>query len=327
LVRILDATLREGEQAEGVKFTKDQKVEIARALADFGVDVIEAGHPYVSSYDAECVKAVADCVEHLNLPVETLAHARAKKEDVAAVLTCGTQWVGIFMGINETSLTHRLQKTRDEAINRLVQTIAYAKGNGLKVRYTIEDATRTTIADIVEIGKLAREAGASILSLADTVGTATPEAYYGLVSEVKEKVGLDVEIHCHNDRGLALANSLAGFRAGASTIDASINGLGERCGITVLAELCLNLELYGNGGRKLKKLPLLSSMVEKYSGISVSPLSPIVGRNAFTHAAHLHAGAMMRDLHSYEPYPPDMIGRKHQIPHPSREQTAKNPQR
>ena len=130
---------------------------------------------------------------------------------------------------------------------------------------------------------------------------------------MKKVVGLDIEVHCHNDRGLALANALAAFRAGASTIDASVNGLGERCGITTLAELCLNLRLYGEGKWKLEKLSQLSRIVEEYSGIGVNQLSPVVGENAFTHKARLHAQTMIRNPCAYEPYPPEMIGRKHKI--------------
>ena len=312
-MRILDTTLREGEQTDGVTFTSKQKMKIARMLADFGVDIVEAGHPVISSYAAECVKSVANSVARLNSHTETLGHARAKIKDIDAVLACRTQWVGIFMGINPKSLMYRYQKTKQQAIDELVQAIVYAKENGLKVRYTIEDATRTSIMDIVEVGKLTKEAGADVLSLADTVGLATPEVFYELVSKVKRTVGLNLEVHCHNDRGLALANSLAGFRAGASTIDASINRLGERCGITSLAELCLNLQLNGRGEWKLEKLPLLSRIVEKYSNIPINPLSPVVGKNAFTHKADLHVKAMMRNAHSYEPYPPKMIGRKHKI--------------
>lgn len=308
MVTILDTTLREGEQTPNVKFAKEQKIKIARLLDDFCVDIIEIGHPIISDYDKECVKAVAS----LNLKAETLAHARALKEDIDAVVDCGTDWVGIFCGINKFALKHKLHRTKKEVINMITDSIKYAKDNGLKVRYTIEDATRTDFKDIIEIGKLAKQAGANILSLADTVGVTTPEQFHNLITKIKKRVDIDLEVHCHNDLGLALANSLVAYKTGVKTIDVTINGLGERAGLTSLAELCLALKLLYKvrNNWKLKELPKLSKIVEKFSGISMDTLRPIIGENVFTHTADLHQKATKKNPTCYESIDPRVLRRK-----------------
>lgn len=307
MVKILDSTLREGEQTPNVKFTKEQKNKIAKLLDDFGVDIIEIGHPAISDYDKECVKAVAN----LNLKAETLAHARAVKQDLDMVLNCGTDWVGIFCGINQLSLKYKLHRTKKEATEMIIQSIKYAKKNHLKVRYTIEDATRTDIKDIIQLAKLAKKAGADVISLPDTVGTTSPEQYYELVSKVKKSVDIDIEAHCHNDFGLALANALAAYRAGAKIIDVTINGLGERAGLTSLAELCsvLKLQYREKNNWKLKNLIKISNNVTLFSGIKIDQLRPIIGENAFIHTADLHQKAVRKKLTCYESINPAVLGR------------------
>lgn len=308
MVKILDTTLREGEQTPNVKFTKEQKIKIAKLLDDFGVDIIEVGHPIISNYDKECVKAVTN----LKLKAETLAHARARKKDIEAVIDCGTDWVGIFCGINKFSLKYKLCKTRKEVINAIVKSIKYAKENNLKVRYTIEDASRTNLRDIIQIAKLAKQAEADVVSFADTTGIMKPEGFYGLIETLKREVNINLEVHCHNDFGLALANSLAAYRAGVEVIDVSVNGLGERAGLTSLSELCLTLKLLYNNKKdwKLKNLPKISKVVEKFSKISVDKLRPVIGENAFTHTADLHIKAVKRKPKCYESINPKILGRE-----------------
>lgn len=308
MVSILDTTLREGEQTPNVKFTKNQKIKIAKLLDDFGVDIIEIGHPIISDYDKGCVKAIAN----LKLKAETLAHARAKREDIDTVIDCGTDWVGIFCGINKFSLKYKLHKTKKEVISAIVNSIKYAKENGLKVRYTIEDASRTNLRDIIKIAKLAKQAKADVVSFADTTGTMRPEELYRLIKTLKREVSINLEVHCHNDFGLALANSLAAYRAGVKVIDVSVNGLGERAGLTSLSELCLTLKLLYNDKKnwKLKNLPKISEVVEKFSKISIDKLRPVIGKNAFTHTADLHIKAVRKEPRSYESINPRILGRK-----------------
>lgn len=311
MVKILDTTLREGEQTAGIKFSVEQKIEIARKLDKFGVDYIEAGMPIISEYDKKCVVAVAN----LGLKAEILGHTRAKKEDIDAVAETGCKWVGIFCGINDLSRKYKLNnRTKKEVYAMIEESIKYAKSKGLKVRYTVEDATRTPIKDLIEIAKLAKKAGADRFSVADTVGCAIPESMFKLILTLKNEVDIELEAHCHNDFGLALANSLAAYRAGADVIDVTVNGLGERAGLTSLAEFCLALKkLYNFNKSGYTILPELNKLVEKYSAVHLDSLRPIVGKNAFTHTAKLHRLAVEQNPSCYESISPGFVGRKREV--------------
>jgi len=318
MVEILDATLREGEQTQGVKFSLEQKVEIAKKLDEFGVDYIEAGMPIISDYDFQAVKAVA----HLGLRAEVLGHARAKPEDIVAVANSGCKWVGIFCGINDLSIAHRIHGKNKEGVYDMIgDSIRYAKKLGLKVRYTVEDATRTHSFNLIEIAELAERAGADRFSIADTVGCASPELTSELVSGLKKEVKIPLEVHCHNDLGLALANSLAAYNAGADVLDAAVNGLGERTGITSLQELSLALahlhkqERYSK--RNLSILTDLSELVAKCSGVRLDALRPVTGENAFTHTAKLHTKAVGFNPKTYESINPQDVGRERKIAVPN----------
>ena len=302
--------MREGKQTANVTFTLAQHVKIAQFLDDFGVDIIEVGHPIVSPHETKCIKAVT----RLNLRSQTLAHARARKEDIDAALQCGTNWVGIFAGINTLSLKHRYrhEKTKQQVLDMIAESVAYAKGRGLLVKCSIEDATRTPIEDIIEVAALAKRSGADVLSITDTVGITTPERFQDLLKTIRENVRIDLEVHCHNDYGLALANSLAAYRAGVKVIDVSVNGIGERAGITSLAELCTSLKLLYEVKNtwQLDRLQEMSREVATISGVGMDNLRPIVGMNAFTHTADLHVKTVEREPKAYESIKPDSLGRK-----------------
>ncbi|MDP3026309.1 MAG: 2-isopropylmalate synthase [Nanoarchaeota archaeon] len=315
MVQILDTTLREGEQAFGVRFTLEQKVELAQLLDKAGVDYIEAGMPIISDYDRKSVKAVAN----LGLRAEVLGHARAKIKDIDAVVESNCEWVGIFCGVNDLSLKHKLNgKTKQEAFSMIGDSIEYSKNKGLKVRYTIEDATRTNIKDLVSIARVAGDSGADRICIADSVGCATPEKIQNLVYELKN--GLPLEVHCHNDYGLALANSLTAYEAGAEVISASVNGIGERAGITSLQEFMLALRnLYKDevNIRNLKFITQVSRKVEEITGINLDALRPITGENAFTHIAELHRKAVISCPQTYEHLTPSSVGRERTIALPN----------
>jgi len=307
MIKVLDTTLREGEQNPGVKFTSQQKVAIAELLDQLGIDIIEAGHPFISDHDKECVHTVAN----LGLKAAVLAHARAKLEDIDAVCACGAEWVGIWSGINQDSLTYKYHRSKDYVATQIREAINYAVQQKLKVRFTIEDATRTEVKDILMFAAIAETAGASVLSLSDTVGTAVPEQFFDLVRQVKNATTMAIEVHCHNDLNLALANSLAAHRAGASIIDVTVNGLGERAGITSLAELCTTLKLKYDAKNNwdLSLLPELSAKVAEFSGVQLDDLRAIIGHNAFTHTAKLHIDASRQKPSCYEPIDPGIVGR------------------
>lgn len=311
-VRIIDTTLREGVQAPGVDFSAEDSLVIAQALAALGVDTIECGHPLKSRQELLRVQTLTEA--KLGIPI--LAHSRAKMEDIKAVADSGAEWVGIFLGINHYTRTARLKdSTVRELLQKIDGSVAYAKSLNLKVRYTVEDASRTSVPDLQRAYAAAVDAGADRICFADTVGMLEPDAVRNVVSTIKLLFpDVDLEIHLHDDRGLAMANSLAAVDAGVDWVSTSVNGLGERCGITDTLALMANLHY-----RRIRRLrednaPTLvqmSEMVESLSGQVVDARRPVIGRNAFKHKARLHRLAMERDNDAYTWFDkPSLIGGK-----------------
>ena len=301
MVEINDATLREGNQASGVKFTVDDSIRIATMLDELGVDMIEIGHPLAGAGEFARAKAVAD----LNLRAEIVAHARAHADDICAVAETGAQWVGIFLGVNDITMKARvLDHSYSQLVDKVVAAVRVAKDCGLRVRYSCEDASRTGDDFLHDVFAAAVDAGADRICYADTIGHAGPD-------QIREKVRMMVEsfptttneVHLHDDRGLAMANALAAVEAGVTSVSTSVNGLGERTGITEFCNLLVNLGFLG-----LRPLPdisalrALSQTVVEASNTPVDPLRPIVGANAFKHGSKLHVRAT-----SYEPRAYDWI--------------------
>lgn len=237
-IEILDTTLREGEQSRGILFTTGQKIKIAEKLDGFGVDYIELGHPAASP----SVRKAVTVISSLGLQAQTVAHARAKKEDIDIIRKCKTAWAGIFSGINTFSLNYRLRSDRKTVVTNILNAIKYAKDCGLKVRFTCEDASRTGRKELVDLYAMAVASGADRICVADTVGILTPSKTKALLAYIKKYVTADMHVHFHNDFGLAVANSLAAYEAGARALDVSINGIGERSGVAALAEVCMALK-------------------------------------------------------------------------------------
>ncbi len=306
-VYIVDTTLREGEQTPGVSFTIDQKLEIARKLDEIGVDMIEAGHPAVAPDIEKAVKLIVK----EGLQAEIIAHSRAVRYDIEKAAECEVDRIAIFYGVSDIHLKYKHKASREEALQIIAEHIEFAKSHGVKVRFTAEDASRTELSYLIQVVKIAHEAGADRVSLADTVGILTPFRARELFSRVKQAVPtVELDIHAHNDLGLAVANSLAAFEGGATGIHVTVNGLGERCGIASLQEVAVALKvLYGIDTVDLKKLVDLSKLVERYSGIVLPPHMPVVGDNAFTHKAGVHVAGVLANPETYEPYPPELVGR------------------
>ncbi len=308
-VHILDATLREGEQAAGVSFTIDEKIEIAKKLDEVGVRIIEAGHPLVSKDVFEAVKRIA--AEGLDARV--LGHARALQQDLDAAISCDVDQIGIFVGSTKRKL-ESMHMNEEKAIDVSTQAIEYAKDHGFETRFTAEDGTRAEEPFLERLCSAAVEAGADRICIADTVGFTTPSKMRRLYSKFKDLLKIDMEAHCHNDFGLAVANTLAAYEGGASFLSVSVNGIGERAGIASLAEIATCLKtIYSVDTIRLDKMVSLTPLIEKYSGIVVSPISPIVGENAFSHKAGVHTAAVLFDPSTYEAFPPDLVGRRRQI--------------
>lgn len=308
MVEILDSTLREGEQTSGVTFTIDEKLIIADLLDEFRVDIIEAGHPCVSEDVSKSIKKIAN----QEYDAEVLAHCRALKKDVDLALNCDVDWVGIFFCVSNNRLKYQFKTTLKNAIKQITDAVEYAKDHGLKVRYTPEDSIRTEYKSLITVCKAAVEAGADKISIADTVGAITPIRMYNLIRKIKSDLNVELNVHCHNDLGLATANALAAYEAGVSLIDVTINGIGERTGITPLSEVCIALHSIYNIDNiwNLKMIPILSQKIAEFSGIKIPKNAPIVGENAFIHNAGLHVAAVLYNPKFYELFPPELIGRK-----------------
>jgi 2-isopropylmalate synthase len=308
-VLILDTTLREGEQTPGVSFSIEDKLQIARKLDEIGINMIEAGHPVVSKDVFEAVKRIA--AERLS--AEILAHSRALISDVDAAIKCDVDRVAIFLGVTKEKL-RSMNIDENKAIEMAVNSIQYAKDHGLKVRFTAEDATRADYNFVVRICKAAIEAGADRISIPDTVGCMTPFKIKELFSRLSSELNAELDAHCHNDLGMAVANALAALEGGATAVHTTVNGLGERAGITPLEPFAVALKvIYNIDTVKLDKLPELSTMIEKLSGIPISPLQPIVGDNVFSHKGGVHSAAVIFDPRTYEAFPPELVGRQREI--------------
>lgn len=324
MVTVLDSTLREGEQTPGVCFDVHIKLAIADLLARVGVDVIEAGHPAVTDDIRNAVTLLAA----RGLGPRIGAHARSLKGDVDLALGCGVQFLGVFYCVSDERLgDSRLSLTA--AVDRIASVVRYAREQrpGLLIRYTPEDAVRSAFDNVLTAASVAAEAGADIVSIADTTGYLLPGTgrdMYTLVSRLGEGLaarGLTpkIAVHCHNDRGLALANALDGVRAGAEIVDASVLGLGERAGIVDLATLLAVLaQDYGQGAGScgpwdLTLLPELYDLVSRYARIPVPAHFPVTGRNAFTHCAGIHTQAATRNPLHYQSLPADLVGRASEI--------------
>ena len=280
-VIIHDATLRDGEQTPGVVFRKEDKVRIARALDAAGVDRIEAGMPAVSAEDAEAVSAIAA----LGLKAKIFTFARAMKEDVDMALACGASGVVIEVPIGLPKLIHQFKWTWEDVVRKSVPVINYARSKGLHAVFFPYDATRAREEDLdAMLEAVTREARPDSIGLVDTMGCASPQAIAYLVKKYRNYTGLPVEIHTHNDFGMAVATELAAVGAGATTVHSCVNGLGERTGNAALEELILGLELlYGvRTGCDLAALTELSSLVEELSGVSLARNKPIVGLGNYT---------------------------------------------
>lgn len=306
---ILDSTLREGEQTPGVSFSVEEKLEIARRLDDAGVPMIEAGHPAVSKDVAEAVKRIS--AERLS--AEVLAHSRAMIKDVDCALKADVKRVAIFIGVTERKL-RSLKMTEDMAVEAATKSVQYARDHGARVRFTAEDGTRASREFVLRICQAAIEAGADRISIPDTVGIMTPDAIRETFSFFSKRLNAELDAHCHNDLGMATANALAALEGGATAVHTTVNGLGERAGITSMEPLAVALKVIkGIDTVNLSKLPELSLLVEKYSGVPISPIQPIVGENAFSHKGGVHAAAVIFDPQTYEAFPPTIVGRQREI--------------
>jgi len=309
-IRVLDSTLREGEQHPGVSFTNKQRIQIAWMLDYFGVDQIEIS-PVVSTDHKEAVKTIIK----QGLKADIVSHGRALKEDIDVSLSCDAKWCAAYLGISDIHLKDKLRITREQAMERAVETVEYAKSHGLKIRFTVEDGSRAEPEFLLKMCRAIEEAGVDRISLPDTVGILRPVGMYNFVKKVRETVDVSLDAHVHNDIGFALANAFAACDAGVDQIHTTIDGIGERTGIPSLAEVSVALTYLFKSPNdfRLDMLQDLSRLIEEYTSIRPYDSKPIVGSSAYKHKAGTHLAAILRNPAAYEPIPPRTVGNRRRI--------------
>ena len=309
-IRILDSTLREGEQHPGVSFTNKQRIQVAWMLDYFGVDQIEIS-PVISEDHREATRTIMQ----QGLQADIVSHGRALREDIDVSIDCGAEWCAAYLGISDIHLADKLRITREEALERAVDTVEYAKSHGLKIRFTLEDGSRAEPEFMKRVCAAIRDAGVDRISLPDTVGIMRPAGMINFVRAAREVVDTPLDVHVHNDMGLALANALAACDAGVDQIHTTIDGIGERTGIPALAEVAVVLTyLYRSpNDLRLDMLQDLSRLIENYTAIPPYDSKPVVGSSAYKHKAGTHLAAILRNPAAYEPIPPRVVGNRRKI--------------
>lgn len=324
-IRIFDTTLRDGEQSPGASLTSAEKLEIARQLAKLGVDIIEAGFPAASPDDLEAVKQIA---QEVGNPLDTTARvpviaglARANKNDIdkawEAVRYAAHPRIHTFLATSDIHLKYKLKMSREDVVERVREMVSYAKSLCDDVEFSPEDAGRSDPEYLLEVLEVAIQAGATTLNIPDTVGYTTPQEFgaliKGLIENTPGSERVIWSVHCHDDLGLATANTLAGVSNGARQVEVTINGIGERAGNTSLEEVVMAMHtrpaLFGiQHGIETTQIARASRMVSNYTGIPVQPNKAIVGANAFAHEAGIHQDGMLKNNMTYEIMKPETVG-------------------
>ena len=317
-VYIWDETLRDGEQTPGVALTIDEKIEIAKLLDEIGVDIVAVGFPAVSDAEKEAVTAIAK--EGLSNAV-VAAPARAVISDIDACIDAGVSEVPIFIATSDFRLKYQLRMTREEMLERLTECVEYGKEHGLIIDYIAEDSTRSDIDFLCKAYKQAIDAGADKICVADTVGFVRPRVMTHIMREIKSRLWTEnkykvpIAVHCHDDFGLANANTLAAIEEGATYAHVCVNGYGERAGNAALEEVVIALEeLYGiSTGIDTEKMYRLSRVVERHFMIPLPLHKAISGDNAFTHSSGIHSHGQLTHSMTYEPINPHDVGRRREF--------------
>jgi 2-isopropylmalate synthase len=320
---IFDTTLRDGEQAPGASLSIAEKLEIAQQLAHLGVDIIEAGFPVSSPVQFEATKLVSEQVAGPTIA----ALARTDEKDIEAagkaVAPAKKRRIHTFIATSPIHMKHKLKKTSAEVLKMAVEAVRFAKTFTDDVEFSPEDACRSEMSFLIEVLTATIEAGATTLNIPDTVGYIIPYEYGRIIAQLKEKVpGIDrciISTHCHNDLGMAVANSLAGVRNGARQVECSVNGLGERAGNAALEEIVMAIhtraDFFGKDtenelttGINTKEIYRTSQLVSRLTGFVVQPNKAIVGANAFAHEAGVHVDGVLKERKTYEIMTPESIG-------------------
>ena len=312
-VTVFDTTLRDGEQTPGIAFTFEQKIEIARQLSAIGVHTIEAGFPASSAAEKETVAAI----KKLGLSAAICGLARSVKADVDACIDCDVDMIHVFIPTSDIQRENTINKTREQVLEIAEAIIGHARDHVDRCMFSPMDATRTDPDYLVEVCRTAARAGATIINIPDTVGVISPSGMKTLMGRLAREVDCPLDVHCHNDFGLAVANTIAAVEAGASQVQVTINGIGERAGNADLAQTVMILEsIYGiHTGIAKERLVETSRLVSRFSGLAIPPIQPVVGENVFSHESGIHTQGVLKCAETFEPgiMTPEMVGHRRRL--------------
>ncbi|MEX0447214.1 hypothetical protein [Xenorhabdus sp. SGI246] len=301
-----DTTLRDGEQAPGIAFSKETKVNIFNSLVEAGVKWIEAGIPAMKGDEVLALKEILERKDEVNI----IGWNRGILEDIKYTLSLGFKAVHIGLPTSNIHLKHSVSKDRNWLLTTASDMIKFAKDKDAFVSISAEDVGRTEMSFLQEYAATVEQAGADRLRLSDTIGILNSQQYVQRVSIVRQASSIDLQCHCHNDFGLAVANTLAGLEAGARYFHVCVNGMGERAGMPDLAQMVMALQHFYqvDSGVDTRQLTRLSHEVAQASQHAVSPWQPIVGSNVFAHESGIHVNGMLKDSKTFEPFEPEIVG-------------------
>ncbi len=309
MIEFWDQTLRDGEQSPGVFFTPREKLRLAIEMEEIGVKRAEVGFPIVSRDEFRAVKMIVE----QGLKMKIVCPARCKKEDIDAVADTGAREAAVFISTSPQLMRYSLRMDRGEVLRKIADSVEYARERGLFVHAVSEDSTRSHEDFVLRFFKTAVAAGARGIVVCDTLGVSTPTTMNKLALLVRRSIRADsYSVHCHDDLGLATANTLAAVEAGFLAPQTTVCGIGERSGNASFEEVCMTLEvLYRiRTGIRTRRIFRLAELVEKYSGVPIPVHKPVVGTDSFVHEAGVHVAAVLRNPIAYEPFPPERVGRR-----------------
>lgn len=307
-VMIYDTTLRDGEQTPGVTITTDEKITIAEKLDKLGVDVIELGFPAASLGEQKTFKEASK----LGLNAQISGLARALTKDIDKAIDADADYIHTFIGTSPLHRDYKLKMSKEEILDKAVTAVEYIKDHGIIAEFSCEDATRTELDYLLKVFGAVQDAKVDKINVPDTVGVTRPGKMNELITNLRQEINVPISVHCHNDFGLAVANTLAALNAGAQQAHVTINGLGERAGNASCEELVMAIESLYNikTGIKTELFYEISQLVERISGVTLQSNKAIVGSNAFAHESGIHADGVLKKSETYEPIKPETVGHR-----------------